>query len=617
MSQNTRSKVAAQKALNSTRPITPSPQSIGNSGTKLANASNPKTISKADQQEAHNDARLHLANKGILKHAEACTTTSIAKALHKLIKVHKLDNETAETLRCISTVVETMDSHCAGCTRTDFLTEMMEIHLNTIQGSLEDKFEEVKQVLQEKLPERAADAEPSTDTLEETTKSLSQAAARLEGMITKAADSTKELASTARTYKEALLSNPTNAPARSPTAGQIRQGSVEITEALNSVRERKDRQVLIEISEEQLLLFSVDTFQEKAQDAIRQIADPPAPPDTSIAHISRARKPGIIINFNTKEAASWLRHPDVSHMFAAHFVTGAHIVPRHYAILVPRVPITLDPGDQTHLREIEEANGLGKDTIAKAKWIKPIYRRKADQRVAHASLILTEASAANRCIQTGISICGAKLYPTKLKQEPTQCMKCRGWGHFASECSKDASTCGTCGGEHRTSDCSEAGKRYCVSCRSDAHASWDRNCPEFLKRCTWYDEKHPDNNLRFFPTDESWTQEVRPAKYPFAERFPTNFATENLPPRIPIRDGRGTTQSQQRRAAGRPKNKGKRPPAGQTTITGYFHSSQNQVQAREDNSIGEEGEVSSALFQLPEQSDYTGTASAIDYFGWT
>jgi hypothetical protein len=615
MSQNTRSKTAALRANSNPRSVTPSPRAPSNADTRPARVANPKPASKAELQQVHLEAREHLALKGILKHAEACTPTSIVKALHNFMKVHKLDSEAAQSIQCIGTVVETMAFHCAGCTRTDFLTDMLDIHLSTIQSNLEDKFDEVKQALQEKLPSQVASADSPPGAIEETTKSLNQAAARLEGMITRAADSTTELANTARTYKEALLSNPVNAPARGTTAGQNRQTSVEAVEALNTVRERKDRQVLIETSDAQILSYSIDTLQEKVQHAIRQIVAPPPPSDTSISHISRTRKPGIIINFNTREAASWLRHSDVSHMFEAYFISGASVIPRHYAILVPRVPITFDPTEQTHLREIEEANGLAKNVIAKAKWIKPIYRRKPEQRVAHASLILTDPSTANNCIRDGISIFGARLYPTKLRQEPTQCMKCRGWGHFAVDCTNDVSTCGTCGGEHRTSDCDEAGKRYCVSCRSDAHASWDRNCPEFLKRCSWYDERHPDNSLRYFPTDESWTQEVRPARYPLTERFPANFATVRLSP--PLHNGRDIPPGQHGRPPKRPnlKNKGKRP-AGQTTITGYFRSSQSQEQLGDDSNAREEGEVSTELFQSFEQSDYAGTASAIDMTGW-
>ena len=57
-----------------------------------------------------------------------------------------------------------------------------------------------------------------------------------------------------------------------------------------------------------------------------------------------------------------------------------------------------------------------------------------------------------------------------------------------------------------------------------------RGCLEFIKCCSWYDDKHLDNMLRFFPTDKTWTQEARPPRLPFTERFPARFAVGALPP---------------------------------------------------------------------------------------
>jgi hypothetical protein len=56
-----------------------------------------------------------------------------------------------------------------------------------------------------------------------------------------------------------------------------------------------------------------------------------------------------------------------------------------------------------------------------------------------------------------------------------------------------------------------ADKKYCVSCRSNAHASWDKKCLEFVRHCNWYDLNHPDNKLKFFLAN-AWMQEMRPAQ---------------------------------------------------------------------------------------------------------
>jgi len=101
--------------------------------------------------------------------------------------------------------------------------------------------------------------------------------------------------------------------------------------------------------------------------------------------------------------------------------------------------------------------------------------------------------AANTLIRDGLIICGTKTRPKKEKCKPIQCMKCRRWGHFATECPATMDTCGTCREEHRTSHCSNREKKNCVSCGVNTHMSWDRNCPEFVRRCAILDERNPQN----------------------------------------------------------------------------------------------------------------------------
>ena len=619
MSQETatKGKKSTQNTVKDTRSETPAPQFTG---ARVTRRSAQEASNKGEHEANYAEARKHLSTYGILGSMQPCTPQTISNALQELTIVStKIPANIVKVIQSLSVIIRDMDQHCAGCSRAEKLPEILKEFrsevLLSIESGLDDINTSINATLGEKLP-NPTEASESAGTIEGAVKSLSKVALQFEDVFTKAADSTTQLANTARSYKDALLSKPTDARGSGPPAGRGRQSSAEATEELNAVKERKDRQVLIEVPEEQLLSISTDTIREKAQNAISQISDPPQPADTSIIHVARTRKNGILINFSTKEAAAWLRHPDASHMFTAHFITGSTVIPRHYAILVPRVPTTFDPDEDAHIREVEEANGLEKNVITKARWIKPVYRRKPDQRVAHLSLMFTDPSVANSCIRVGITICNANLYPVKLKQEPAQCMKCRGWGHYANDCKNINSTCGTCGGEHRTGDCTEAGKKFCVSCKSDTHSSWDRNCPEFIKRCAWYDEKHPDNALRYFPTEADWTQEVRPARFPLTERFPSQFAVRSTSP--PNRNGRDQPSRAAERQSRRPKNKGIRP-AGQTTINSYFsgRNSQGQEQNGDDSSAREEGEVSNELYHSFEQSDYAGTASTTDYTGWT
>ena len=101
-----------------------------------------------------------------------------------------------------------------------------------------------------------------------------------------------------------------------------------------------------------------------------------------------------------------------------------------------------------------------------------------------------------------------------------------------------------------TKDCTEVGRRYCVSCRNDSHASWDRECPEFKRRVERMDEGHPENALTYFPTDEDWTFHSRPREMLLEEWFLAKYAVASLPPPT-----RGERQQNTRQIEGKNKKK--------------------------------------------------------------
>ncbi|KZV59409.1 hypothetical protein PENSPDRAFT_695165 [Peniophora sp. CONT] len=104
------------------------------------------------------------------------------------------------------------------------------------------------------------------------------------------------------------------------------------------------------------------------------------------------------------------------------------------------------------MREIEVTNGLPANSITAAHYIKPEELRAEDQRHANVMLTINRASVANDTILNGIVVCA----------------------HWSQ-----------CWRQNR-----------------------DRHCPSFLRRCTIYDSRHPENCRIFFPTDELWTHEA-------------------------------------------------------------------------------------------------------------
>jgi hypothetical protein len=298
--------------------------------------------------------------------------------------------------------------------------------------------------------------------------------------------------------------------------------------------------------------------------------------------------------------------------FTSAFSEGSHIRARAFNIIVPRVPITFDPKNDEHLREVEEANGLKRLTIARAKWIKPIGRHRLDQTHAYTIFSVACVNSANTLIRDGLNICGTKVRPTKQKQEPIQCMKCRRWGHFATECLADKDTCGTCGGKHRTNTCKNKDKLSCVSCGDNSHASWDRYCPEFLRRCAIIDERNPQNAMPYFPTDQDWTLITRPERIPLDIRFPGRYTVNSLPITT-----RSNAKAPQRSRQG-PQSQGERSKPEKHRVAGNTRENPNHILL---NRVREEGEVEDDYWQhglgeyMDDHVDMDGTPYR-DHPGW-
>jgi hypothetical protein len=592
-SQTTKAKSIAQKKAHESQSTSPQQTQ---EFPRLRPRLSPEAVAATAQQAKYSEARKYLATNGILEPSAPCTPSTLAKAIITIGTQFGLPVKVEKALTHLAEAAAKIDTQCTACEKLSSIPDMLDELRVELQTGLDDKLDRLGKTLEEKLKPIQANSPNTSEKLEDAAKNLSELAAGLEAKINKVTDTTSQLANTATTYRDALLNKTTSAP---------NQGGPNATNpAINAATDRKMRQVLVQLSEADVATLSQGVIMEKATSAIEQITDPPPPEGIAIKEVTKLRKGAILLMFNSKEAAEWIQNSEVELEFTIHFHPGATIKPRQFALLAPRTPLTFDPDNDNHLREIEETNLLGNNTIVKARWIKPANRRKAEQRVAHATFTLNDAKAANKCISEGILICGAKVYPSKLKQEPTQCMKCRKWGHFATDCMEAKDTCGTCGGDHRTNTCTETTKKYCASCNNHTHASWDRGCPEFAKRCAWYDSKHPDNLLKFFPTGEAWTQEVRPERIPLPERFPAQYAVGSLPP--PNKKGkereRPTRQIERNRIRPRPKHK--RPP-GQPEISTYFTPSQRAPAHTEV----EEGEVDIDNFLTPDNTgDYAGPA---------
>ena len=392
------------------------------------------------------------------------------------------------------------------------LHERFKADLSTVHDSLESKIASIHRNQERILA--------STESLSKSTEELHSSTKELENKVVKVNDATAQIANTTSSYRDALLAKPSNL-----------LSSTADPKVLDD-RDRKARQILIgydSVEENATLNASLFDLKDKANKIVSGMDDSTRPEVVSIESVSRTRGGALLLLLNSKAAADWLRSPNVEDPFLDKFAIGACIKGRDYKVMLRWVPIIFNPDDRSQHRELEEGNELPAHSVQKARWIKPVNRRRPGQIKAHLILTLASPDTANQVIKKGIDICGVRVRGEKTRQEPLQCLKCRGWEHKAQDCQAQTETCGTCGEDHRTNICQNKDKLYCASCKTNAHASWDRACPEFVRRCANYSISHPENDMVYFPTEQDWTLTTRPHRIPQEERFPQRFAVNSLP----------------------------------------------------------------------------------------
>jgi hypothetical protein len=204
-------------------------------------------------------------------------------------------------------------------------------------------------------------------------------------------------------------------------------------------------------------------------------------------------------------ATIWMTNQENRNKLCNKIGPGVIFRSRVHTLIAFNVPLGISPEEQNHRQEVCEANSLDPNTITTMKWAKPVHRRSQTQKTAHMILTFNNADAANRAITNGIYICNRRCHVERVMREPTRCLKCQGWNHFAKECTEEQDRCGNCTKNHRTGDCPTPLIRCCVSCKTDDHASWSRDCPTFIKKLNDFNDRNPENALQYIPTADPWT----------------------------------------------------------------------------------------------------------------
>jgi len=260
-------------------------------------------------------------------------------ALARVIKKEKLDKSTKESLDEIITYMQDKEAkeqqrksiteipsedNTPGKNIRSDLADMhkaLTIQLNGIQDTLNMTLTSTDKLLK-------ASKEAAANTIDLTSK------------IGKVTDTADKIVTETSKYRDAVLSKPAQSN-RSNTNPKV-LGDLE----------HKARQILIMIhntAENDTLNKSITELTTKANEAIGTIEAMDKPKEAKVKTIFKTHKGTLVLIFNSKEAARWIKLPEIDPAFTLAFSEGSYISERKFNLVIPRVPITFDPKEEPHL----------------------------------------------------------------------------------------------------------------------------------------------------------------------------------------------------------------------------------------------------------------------------
>ena len=175
------------------------------------------------------------------------------------------------------------------------------------------------------------------------------------GKVTNIAD---KIVDTTQSYHDALVTRQT--PSHKASADP----------KVLSDMDRRAKQLLVDVYSDEgdaTLEKSLTEIITIANRVLDSISDANKLEKVKVKAMLKTKRHAILLMLSSKEAANWIREVGNEETFADAFSKGAHIRKREYILVAPRIPLTFEPDNQIHLREVEEANSLLTLTICKAR----------------------------------------------------------------------------------------------------------------------------------------------------------------------------------------------------------------------------------------------------------
>lgn len=295
-----------------------------------------------------------------------------------------------------------------------------------------------------------------------------------------------------------------SAAARKGLGASPRQNAVNVLAAqrAHARREVMNHQVLVNIpdaeSRRKLEEGGEAQIISRARAIVKRIINPPdeKKEDYDIRSVKFIPSRGVLLEIRSASAAEQLREKDLGSKFAKEWSPDANIPPRVVTVIANFVPLSFDPAGTNAVAHVETGNGLKAGVIHKMAWCR-FGPFPAGQKTGLLKVQVTSRAAANHLVSRGMTI-EHKCVSVRIDHRgPLRCHGCQRYGHTAERC-RNKVACGKCGGEHRTSDCDQGDKTYCVSCKTDDHTSLDKECPQYKRQIELIELRDPDANMPLF-----------------------------------------------------------------------------------------------------------------------
>jgi hypothetical protein len=437
-------------------------------------------------------AKQYLNKIGWLDHAEKPSPTQLTAFLLTAVKNAK-QHDITDIVRSVAYILDNTIVETIATNITD-----------KVEAKLRDATEEMKKEINE-LSARNITLIAEQSAEHNNTASNSQS---LEAKIDTAIEQIKTISESQKTLTTASQLTYSNVVKGIRKNEDVSSANPTALRILNKIR-IQSRQILISFGAESTNIpkdSTAETINKYKGKITEIIANLPNPPDSelSIQNLSITRQGQLLVELQSVETANWLRKPDVMEQLLKGVDPLAHYKPRSYPVILKFVPVTFDIEDKASLRELELSTGCKPDSFIAAKWIKDIPKRHSNQKNAHAKLLCATAETANHLITSTVRVENKVIMVKRDIWEPAACNKCQHYGHFAASCTAQKDTCGKCGQEHRTSECTVTEATKCTPCGSTSHATNSNRCPEYIKRLKSVQEKAPENLRMLYPTESNW-----------------------------------------------------------------------------------------------------------------